>query len=199
MVQIPETTSISVNIPPDIRLTLNHDAFRQLAQVNRDLRLERTATGEVIIMSPTGSDTGHRNLEIEGQLWLWNRQTELGVAFNSSTGFHLPNGSDRSPDAAWIQQERWEHLSETEKQGFAPICPDFVVELRSPTDNLTALQAKMREYRDNGVSLGWLINRRDRTVEIYRHNQEVEVLNHPNHLNGESILPGFILDLARVW
>lgn len=199
MIQIPKNNCISVNLPPSVSLKLDSAEFIQLAQANRDLRLERNATGELIIMPPTGSDTGHRNLEIEGQLWLWNRQTQLGIAFNSSTGFHLPNGSDRSPDAAWIQQERWDRLSETEKQGFAPICPDFIVELRSPTDNLTLLQAKMREYRENGARLAWLINRRDRTVEIYRQNREVEVLNYPDTLSGEDILPGFILDLTRVW
>jgi Uma2 family endonuclease len=199
MLKISQNNCIAVNVPPGVSLKLDRDEFVHLAQANRDLRLERTATGELIIMQPTGSDTGHRNLDIEGQLWLWNRQTQLGIAFNSSTGFHLPNGSDRSPDAAWIQQERWDRLSETEKQGFAPICPDFVVELRSPTDNLTPLQAKMREYRDNGARLAWLINRRDRTVEIYRQNREVEVLNNPNSLTSEDILPGFILDLERVW
>ncbi|MFP4009664.1 MAG: Uma2 family endonuclease [Spirulinaceae cyanobacterium] len=199
MPKISQNNCIAVNVPPSVSLKLDRAHFIKLAQANRDLRLERTATGELIIMPPTGSDTGHRNLDIEGQLWLWNRQTQLGIAFNSSTGFHLPNGSDRSPDAAWIQQERWDRLSEAEKQGFAPICPDFVVELRSPTDNLTLLQAKMREYRENGAGLGWLINRRDRTVEIYRQNREVEVLNSPNTLSGEMVLPGFILDLTRVW
>lgn len=199
MQPILKNTHIGVNIPPDVSLKLDRAHFIKLAQANRDLRLERTATGELIIMPPTGSDTGSKNADLIGQLWLWNRQQQGGVVFDSSSGFHLPNGSDRSPDAAWIQQERWDRLSEIEKQGFAPICPDFMVELRSPTDNLTALQAKMQEYRENGARLGWLINRRDRTVEIYRQNREVEVLNHPDTLLGETVLPGFILDLTRVW
>ena len=199
MIQVTQNPSITVNIPPEVNLNLDRSHFIKLAQANRDLRLERTATGELIIMSPTGSDTGSKNADLIGQLWLWNRQQQRGVVFDSSSGFHLPNGSDRSPDAAWIQQERWDRLSEAQKQGFAPICPDFVVELRSPTDNLTPLQAKMREYRENGSRLGWLINRRDRTVEIYRQNPKVEVLNNPESLSGETVLPGFILDLERVW
>ncbi len=178
---------------------VSHEQFQQLAFANRDLRLERTATGELIVMPPTGSDTGYRNLDIEGQLWLWNRQTKLGVVFDSSTGFHLPNDADRSPDASWIKLERWQALTLEEKEGFAPICPDFVVELRSLSDSMETLRAKMREYMENQARLGWLIDRKNRKVEIYRQNQNIEVLDHPSTLSGEDVLPGFVLDLTEVW
>jgi Uma2 family endonuclease len=184
-------------IPNQFKLT--HAQFEQLARVNQDLRLERTARGELIIMPPTGSSTGHRNLDIEGQLWLWNRQTKLGKAFNSSTGFHLPNGADRSPDAAWVSQERWDSITEEEQEGFAPLCPDFVVELRSPSDNLKPLQEKMKEYLDNGTRLGFLIDRKHKRVEIYQLNAAVKVLDCPKSISGEEVLPGFVLDLTEVW
>ena len=178
---------------------VSHEQFQQLAFANRDLRLERTATGELIVMPPTGSDTGYRNLDIEGQLWLWNRQTKLGVVFDSSTGFHLPNGADRSPDASWVKLKRWQVLTLEEKEGFAPICPDFVVELRSPSDSMEKLRAKMREYMENEARLGWLIDRKNRKVEIYRQGQNIEVLDNPSTLSGEDVLPGFVLDLTEVW
>lgn len=187
----------TVIIPPAFKVT--HEQFQELAIANRDVRLERSATGELIIMAPTGSETGNRNLGIEAQLWLWNRQTKLGIAFNSSTGFDLPNGASRSPDASWIKLERWEALSAEEKQGFAPICPDFVVELRSASDNMKTLREKMQEYMENGARLGWLIDRKNRKVEVYRQGSDVEILDNPNSLSGENILPGFILDLAEVW
>jgi Uma2 family endonuclease len=190
---------LAVNISPSLILSITHEDFVQLAQLNRDLQLERTATGELIVMPPTGSETGNRNLDIAGQLWLWNRQNQLGIAFDSSTGFHLPNGADRSPDASWIRQERWDLLTQEEREIFAPICPDFVLELRSKNDVLDKLQAKMIEYIENGASLGWLIDRKNKTVEIYRQNQDVELLNHPLNLSGEDILPGFMLDLTEVW
>ena len=140
-----------------------------------------------------------RRLDIEGQLWLWNRQTKQGKAFNSSTGFHLPNGADRSPDAAWIKLERWEKLTKEEQEGFAPICPDFVVELRSPCDSIETLRNKMQEYIENGAKLAWLIDRKNRQVEIYKQDKDIEVLDHPSYVSGEDVLPGFILDLTEVW
>ncbi len=152
----------TVNIPEAFKVT--REQFKELAIANHDIRLERTATGELIIMPPTGSETGNRNLGIEAQLWLWNRQTKLGIAFNSSTGFSLPNDANRSPDASWVKLERWEALSTEEKQGFAPICPDFVVELRSASDNMKSLREKMQEYIGNGAKLGWLIDRKNRKV-----------------------------------
>ena len=190
---------IAVNIPPALTLTVTREQFVQLALANRDLQLERTATGELIVMPPTGSDTGNRNLDIEGQLWLWNRQTKLGKAFNSSSGFHLPNGANRSPDASWVRQERWNALTREQQKGFAPLCPDFVLELRSESDNMAPLQAKMREYMENGAHLGWLIDRKNKKVEIYRQGQEVKVLDNPSTLSGEDVLPGFVLDLTEVW
>lgn len=191
--------TVMVNIPTSITLKISHEQFLDLALVNRDLQLERNATGELIIMPPTGSYTGKRNFDIAGQLWFWNRQNKLGEAFDSSTGFHLPNGSDRSPDAAWIKQEKWDTLSLEQKESFAPICPDFVLELRSKTDSLEKLQSKMREYIENGASLGWLIDQKNQRVEIYRPGKDVEILEHPTSLSGEDILPGFILDLTELW
>ncbi|MFN5953106.1 MAG: Uma2 family endonuclease [Dolichospermum sp.] len=191
--------TVMVNIPTTITLKISHEQFLDLALANRDLQLERNATGELIIMPPTGSYTGKINFDIAGQLWFWNRQTKLGEAFDSSTGFHLPNGSDRSPDAAWIKQEKWDTLSLEQKESFAPICPDFVLELRSQTDSLEKLQSKMREYIENGASLGWLIDQKNQRVEIYRPGKDVEILEHPTSLSGEDILPGFILDLTELW
>ena len=191
--------AIAVNIPPTLTLTVTREQFVELAIANRELQLERTAQGELIVNPPTGGETGYRNLDIEGQLWLWNRQTKLGKAFNSSTGFHLPNGADRSPDAAWVRQERWDELTPKQKESFIPLCPDFVVELRSKTDNMEPLRAKMKEYTNNGARLGWLIDRKNKKVEIYRPSQDVEVLENPISLSGEDVLPGFVLDLTEVW
>ncbi|PLZ98475.1 hypothetical protein CEN50_11135 [Fischerella thermalis CCMEE 5268] len=189
--------NLTIAIPQAFKVT--HEQFKELAAVNHELRLERTATGELILMPPTGSDTGKRNTDIVGQVWLWNRQNKLGVVFDSSTGFHLPNGADRSPDAAWIKLERWEKLTKEEQETFAPICPDFVVELRSPSDSIETLRDKMKEYMENGAKLGWLIDRKNSKVEIYRQEKEIEVLDHPSNLSGEDVLPGFILDLTEIW
>ncbi|MDH6106288.1 Uma2 family endonuclease [Anabaenopsis tanganyikae CS-531] len=199
MTQPNLTPSIAVNIPNTLTLQVSYEQFVDLALANRDLQLERTATGELIIMPPTGSDTGNKNLDIEGQLWLWNRQNKLGKVFDSSTGFRLPNGANRSPDAAWVDKQRWDALTLEQQETFAPICPDFVLELRSKTDSLEKLQAKMREYIENGAGLGWLIDRKNQRVEIYRRGKNVEVLDHPVSLSGEDVLPGFVLDLTEVW
>ena len=199
MAHASSSQTIALNIPSTLTLTLTREQFVQLALANRDLQLERTATGELIVMPPTGSDTGNRNLDIEGQLWLWNRQTKLGKAFNSSTGFHLPNGADRSPDASWVRQDRWDTLTPEQRKGFAPLCPDFVLELRCESDNMEPLRAKMREYMENGACLGWLIDRKHQKVEIYRQGQDVEVLDSPSTLSGEDVLPEFVLDLTEVW
>jgi Uma2 family endonuclease len=180
-------------------LTLSDEQFYQLCQNNRDLRFERTCRGDLVIMSPTGEETGNRNLEIAYQLQAWSRSNKLGIAFDSSTGFKLPNGADKSPDAAWIPLEKWNSLMLKQQQGFVPLCPDFVIELRSKSDNLKVLQEKMQEYLENGTRLGWLINRQDRQVEIYRQSQAVEVLENPNSLSGEDILPSFVLDLGPIW
>jgi Uma2 family endonuclease len=150
------------------------------------------------IVNPSG-ETGNRNIELGADFVFWNRQPQLGKLFDSSTCFKLPNGADRSPDIAWIQQKRWDTLTPKQKEAFPPIAPDFVLELMSPSDTLTATQAKMQEYLDNGVRLGWLIDRKTRRVEIYRLGQPVEVLENPSKLYGEGVLPGFILDMAIVW
>ncbi|MGD2179482.1 Uma2 family endonuclease [Lusitaniella coriacea] len=191
--------TIAVNLPSSLKLTLTYEQFVQLAIANRDLQLERTVTGELIVNPPTGSETGNRNSDLTGQLWLWNRQAKLGVTFDSSTGFHLPNGSARAPDAAWVRQDRWDALTPEQRKGFAPLAPDFVVELRSQTDRIESLRDKIREYQANGVLLGWLIDRARKAVEVYRLGQEVEVLEHPMSLSGENILPGFVLDLTEIW
>ncbi|MFZ4660862.1 MAG: Uma2 family endonuclease, partial [Caldilineaceae bacterium] len=154
---------------------------------------------EVIVMSPAGSKTSARNAGITGQLWQWNEERELGITFDSSGGFHLPNGADRSPDAAWILAERWNALTSHEQQKFAPICPDFVVELRSSSDSMPDLRDKMQEYIDNGARLGWLINPETRTVEIYEPGEEVETLYNPERVAGAPVLPGFLLNMKRVW
>jgi Uma2 family endonuclease len=185
-------------------LTLNLDAvhltdeqFYQLCQNNRELQFERTAKGELIIMPPVGGESGNRESELIADLVLWNRQTKLGYTFSSSTIFKLPKGGDRSPDAAWIRRERWEALTPEQRRKFPPIAPDFVIELRSATDDLEVLQAKMQEYLNSGVRLGWLINPQQQQVEVYRLGQEVEVRALPTELLGEDVLPGFILSLGR--
>jgi Uma2 family endonuclease len=199
MLQTNSSAAIALNIPPTLTLTVTREQFVKLALANRDLQLERTATGELIVNPPTGGETGKRNFNIAGQIWVWNQQTKLGEAFDSSTGFHLPSGADRSPDASWVCQERWDALTPEQKESFIPLCPDFVVELRSKSDRMEPLRAKMREYRNNGARLGWLIDRKNRKVEIYRQNREVELLENPATLSGEDVLPGFVLDLTQVW
>lgn len=181
------------------KINLTDEQFFQLCQNNPDMRFERTASGELIIMSPTGSITGNRNSDLNYQLTAWNRKNKLGKTFDSSTGFKLPNGAERSPDASWVKMERWDALTEEEQERFAPLCPDFVVELMSPSDTLDKTRAKMKEYMENGASLGWLINRKQKQIEIYRQNQEVEILESPQTVSGEDVLPGFVLDLVEIW
>ena len=181
------------------RFVSTSDEFYELCQENPDLEMERTANGEVIIMSSAGSETGARNLSISGQLWLWNEQTQLGITFDSSAGFNLPNGADRSPDATWIAIERWNLLTLEQKRKFAPIAPDFVIELRSASDSMKPLRDKMVEYVNNGVRLAWLIDPQTRTVEIYEPSEEVEVLYDPDYVAGDPILPGFRLNMQKVW
>lgn len=189
--------ALTVNLNSVIELT--DEQFFQLCQVNENLRFERTATGELRIMPPTGGETSNRNAGLTAQVWIWNEQNKLGKVFDSSGGFKLPNGADRSPDASWIKLERWNALTQKQQTRFLPLCPDFVVELLSPTDSLRETQEKMREYRDNGASFGWLINRKSRQVEIYRIGKDVEVLESPVSLSGEDILPGFVLNLEAIW
>lgn len=178
---------------------MSADSFFDFCQLNSHLRIERTATGKLIIMSPAGSETGNRNFKLIQQLANWTDRDGSGIGFDSSAGFALPNGSTRSPDASWIKLTKWNSLSAQQKTKFAPICPDFVVELRSPSDNLKMLQDKMQEYIDNGVSLGWLIDRTTRQVYIYTPDSEVKSLDNPQTISGEPILSGFVLDLAKIW
>ena len=180
-------------------IDMTDDQFFQLCQNNRELRFERNANGELIIMSPAGGETGNRNGRLNQQLFNWTDADGTGIAFDSSTGFKLPNGADRSPDASWIKLERWDALTDEEKRKFPPICPDFVIELLSPSDSLKTTQEKMKEYIDNGVRLGILINRKSRQVEIYRPGKEVEVLESPATVSGEDVLKGFVLNLGMIW
>jgi Uma2 family endonuclease len=190
----------TITLPPTLKLTidLTDEQFFQLCQNNRDLRFERTAKGEILIMPPTGGETSKRNFEVAVQLGIWNKQTNLGVCFDSNGGFTLPNGADRSPDVSWVRRERWEALTPEQREKFVPLCPDFVVELRSPSDSLEKVREKMREYMDNGARLGWLLNPQDQQVEIYRPDRDVEILGNPATLSGEDVLPGFVLDLIPI-
>ncbi|GCL42636.1 Uma2 family endonuclease [Anabaena sp. FACHB-1250] len=190
-------TAITLQIPKSLKFT--DDKFVEMIAANKDLRLELSSQGELSIMSPTGGETGDRNLELGGQVWFWNRQNGLGKAFDSSTGFKLPNGATRSPDVSWIKIETWNALTPEQRKRFLPLCPDFVMELVSESDDLADTQAKMREYIANGLRLGWLINPKNKQVEIYRPNQEIEVLESPTSLSGEDVLPGFILDLQPIF
>ncbi|ACK70592.1 protein of unknown function DUF820 [Gloeothece citriformis PCC 7424] len=174
---------------------LSDEQFYQLCQINENWKLEQTSKGELIIMPPVGAISGNRESEFNADVVIWNRQTGLGKVFSSSTVFILPNGGKRSPDVAWIANERWEALTPLEREKFPPICPDFVIELRSRTDSLEILQEKMQEYLNSGLRLGWLINPQNQQVEIYRQNQSVEVVSLPTTLSGENILPGFVLEL----
>jgi Uma2 family endonuclease len=190
-------TAITLNLNSIIKLT--SEQFYQLCEENPDLKLERNANGELIVRPPTGGETGKRNLTAGAQLLTWNEQTELGEAFDSSTGFTLPNKADRSPDVSWVEKSRWSALTPEQKDKFIPLCPDFVIELLSPSDSLKKTQEKMQEYMENGCRLGWLINRKKREVEIYRPGQDVEVLQSPLTLSGENVLPGFVLNLQKIW
>lgn len=178
---------------------MNDDDFYSLCVGNPDLKLERTEKGELVVMSPTGGVGGRGEADLITDLNNWNRASGLGVVFSSSTGFKLPNGADRSPDAAWVRQERWEALTPQQRKKFPPLAPDFVIELRSATDDLEPLIAKMQEYMDNGVRMGWLINPQERAVEIYRQGQPKQTLEAPSTVSGEDVLPGFVLDLSRIF
>ncbi|MBW4662671.1 MAG: Uma2 family endonuclease [Chroococcus sp. CMT-3BRIN-NPC107] len=188
-------TALILNLSPTIELT--DEQFFQLCQNNQDLRIERTAQGKLIIMPPTGWGSGNRNGRLTQRLFNWTDADGTGVAFDSSTGYKLPNGANRSPDASWISRERLEALN-PDPTRFMPMSPDFAVELRSATDGLRATQQKMQEYLDCGVRLGWLIDPQNQQVEIYRLGQNVEVLKSPSSLSGEDVLPGFVLNLTGI-
>jgi Uma2 family endonuclease len=190
-------TAYTIKLQPALAMT--DDQFYQLCLTNPDLKFERNAQGDLLIMSPTGGETGNRNIELATEFVLWNRQHRLGMVFDSSTGFKLPGGGDRSPDVAWVEQSRWDGLTLEQQQKFPPMAPDFVLELLSPSDQLSVIQAKMQEYMASGVRLGWLINPRAQQVEIYRQGQAPERLNTPTSLSGETVLPGFELNMALIW
>ncbi|MGF1603831.1 MAG: Uma2 family endonuclease [Thermosynechococcaceae cyanobacterium] len=188
-------TAISLNLEP-LTEELTHEQFYKLCIANADVAMERSPAGDLIIMPPVGGESGEREADYITDLNIWNRQTRLGKVFSSSTVFKLPRGGDRSPDAAWIKLERWNALTPDQRKRFPPICPDFVIELRSESDRLRPIQNKMQEYLDSGLRLGWLINPQDMNVEIYRAGHDVNSIELPATLSGEGILPGFTLEIS---
>ncbi len=189
--------ALTLNLAPVGSLT--REAFYALCEVNPELSLERTAQGELIVVTPVGGGGSRREADLITDVNNWNRRTQLGVVFSSAGLFSLPQGGDRAPDVAWVKRERWQALSPEEQEGIPPICPDFVIELRSRTDRLAPLQAKMQEYLHSGLRLGWLIDPHHRRVEVYRAGQPVERLEQPQSLSGEEVLPGFVLEVSRFW
>jgi Uma2 family endonuclease len=190
-------TVYTINFEPICHMT--DEQFYQLCRQNPEIKFERNQRGEIIIMSPTGGETGNQNAETNAEFVIWNRQTKLGKVFDSSTCFKLANGASRSPDVSWIEQSRWDALTPQQQEKFPPIAPDFVLELMSPSDSLKDIQEKMQEYIDNGVKLGWLIYPKKQKVEIYRQGQAVEILTSPTTLSGEDVLLGFVLDMQIIW
>ncbi|MGA7953459.1 MAG: Uma2 family endonuclease [Gloeobacterales cyanobacterium] len=188
-------TAVTLNL--DSITTLTHEEFWELSLSNRDVRLELTEKGKLVVMPPTGEESGSRNANLTTDINLWNRKAKLGRVYDSSTGFRLPNGAVRSPDAAWVKQERLDTL-EYDPEKFLPLAPDFVVELRSASDSVKDLRDKMKEYMENGVRLGWFLNPQDKTVEVYRTGNMIEVLRSPTSLSGEDVLPGFVLELQGI-
>lgn len=175
------------------------DEFFEFCQRNKDWQIERDKEGELIIMPPTGWDTGDKNSEINLQLRLWSKKAGRGKCVDSSTGYKLPNSAIVSPEASWISNQRLEKISSEKRRKFLPLAPDFVIELRSESDSLAKLKNKMREYIENGVSLGWLIDAGERKVYVYRPDSETEILENPQKISGEQVLHGFVLDLAEIW
>ncbi|MDQ1524558.1 MAG: hypothetical protein QOE47_2482 [Pyrinomonadaceae bacterium] len=193
-----EREPLRLRLSPLLKQMSEHE-FYEFCQLNRDLRLELTSEGDLIIMPPTGSKTGIRNSKLTLRLAGWAEKDGMGQAFDSSAGFMLPNTAKRSPDFAWVSNERWNALTEEEQEEFAPLCPDFVVELRSRTDVLTNIQRKMEEYMDNGAQLGWLIDPQERRVYVYRPGAAVEELDDPRVVSGEPLLRGLELELQEIW
>lgn len=200
MAQVSGITELTAPLRLSVRRTkLTEDQFMELCQENPELRLELTAQGELIIMPPVGSEGGWRSGRVFFFLTLWTEQDGTGLSFDASTGFTLPNGAIRSPDASWVRRERWEALTKAQRVKFAPICPDFVIEVRSATDRLSDLFEKMQEYLDNGARLGWLIDPIDKRAYICRPGQPVEILDNPSLLSGDPVLPGFTLNVQELW
>ena len=195
-IPIPESQQ-SVHLPPGT-LDWSEDEFFQFCQANRDLRIERAANGEIVVMLPAGGYSGYRGVEVAWQLVAWAKKDKTGVAFDSSAGFRLPNGAMRSPDAAWVRLSRLQELTHREKEQFIPLCPDFVIEVASPSDKISTLREKMREYVQTGLRLGWLILPASPQVEVYTPG-DVRVLDSPDTVSGDPVLLGFTLDLALIW
>lgn len=183
----------------DVLEKMNDDEFEKFCRHNPDMEIELTKEGELVIMPPTGGETGIRNFTLIGIFFNWLEKKQSGIAFDSSTVFKLPNGAKRSPDLAWTTNEKWNALSAEEKKKFPPLCPDFIVELRSPSDSILNLQNKMTEYIENGASLGWLIDPLERKVHVYRQGEEAKILDDPKQVSGEPLLKGFTLDVKKLW
>jgi Uma2 family endonuclease len=200
-----ETVSVDSSFLPivldfrDVLEKMNDDEFEKFCRQNPDVEIELTKEGELVIMPPTGGKTGHRNVSLIVEFGNWAEKDESGLAFDSSTVFKLPNGAKRSPNLAWIKNGRWEKLSDEEQEKFPPLCPDFLVELRSPSDSLLNLQNKMSEYIENGAALGWLIDPLEKKVYVYRPAAETEVLDNPKQVSGEPLLKGFSLNARKLW
>jgi len=195
---VPQKADVLVVRLGPLKEHLTDGEFFKFCQINRDLRIEMTSGGEVIIMSPVGSEGGNRNFKLTTRFGAWAEADGTGVGFDSSTAFKLPNGAKRSPDLSWMRRNRWEAVPKKQRKIFAPICPDFVVELRSETDSLEVLQEKMREYLHCGAQLGWLIDPLEKKVHIYRSKTTVEILDRPRSVSGEPLLKGFVLDLSGI-
>ena len=197
-VQSTEATQFVIHFGPMLK-NVSDDDFFEFCGLNRDWRIERTSNGEVILMAPTGGQSGRRNFNLTASFGGWVKADGTGMGFDSSTGFILPNGATRSPDVAWVKLSRWNALTEKEQKKFPPLCPDFVVELRSETDSLPDLLAKMKEYMDNGAELGWLLDPFEKKVYIYRPGAEVECLDNPATVSGDPLLAGFVLNPRELW
>ena len=192
------SSPLILHFPSSMQMT--DEEFFEFCQENRDLRIERNQFGEISIMSPAGSETGNRNFNLAGQLYVWSEKDNTGICFDSSAGFTLSTGAKRSPDASWIKLSRWNKLTPKQQEKFAPICPDFVIELRSASDNLQPLKDKMQEYmQEPGIQLGLLIDRKNRRVYIYRPGQIEECLENPDTVNCDPVLPGFVLNMGKIW
>lgn len=197
-VRSAETRPFILHFRPVLR-KLSNDDFFEFCQANRDWRIERTSDGDIIIMPPTGGETGRRNFDLSVVFGIWAKADGTGLAFDSSTGFMLPNSSERSPGLAWVRLSRWNALTDEERERFPPLCPDFVAELRSPSDSLVTLRDKMEEYIQNGAELGWLLDPIEKKVYVYRPNVQVECLDNPTAVSAEPLLKGFILDVRELW
>jgi len=190
--------SVVVHFDPS-KLQMNDQEFFEFCQLNPDLRIERSSKGDISVMAPTGGKAGRRNAKLIARLVVWAEQYATGQVFDSSTVFTLPNSAKRSPDVSWVSNQRWDALTPNQKEQFPPLCPDFVLELRSRTDSLAELEAKMEEYLSNGAQLGWLLDPFERKVHIYRAGTDVEILDDPETVSGESVLEGFVLEVRSLW